>query len=100
MIPTTIGGPESGPTLFSGSQGGHRVSFGSVFDALFGQGENNETVEMVGMVVLLDQELYRYNNRGSGLSIWELSPKTLVFFIDAPMKMSQHGWQRCLNFPI
>ena len=46
------------------------------------------TMEMVNMVILLDQELYNYNNRGSRHSIWESSPKTLLFFMDAPMRMS------------
>ena len=37
-----------------------------------------ETMKKMEMVVLLDGELYKYNNSGSQLSIWELSLKILL----------------------
>ena len=40
LIP--INGPTLGPTPFGGPQSNHRVSFGSVFDALSGQGGNDD----------------------------------------------------------
>ena len=53
----------------SRQQGSRRVLFGFVFDASLGQVETMDTMEMVEMVVLLDQELHKYSNRVSRLSI-------------------------------
>ena len=59
--------------------------------------EMMKIVEMVAMVVLLGQELYRYNRKEYQPSIWESSPKTLRYSMDGPMKIFQHGWLRSLT---
>ena len=45
-----------------------------------------ETMEMVEQLVPLEHKLHRYN-RGSRLSIWESSPKTLHSSTGVPMRM-------------
>ena len=94
VSPIPMSGPTLGPTPFGGPQGNRRVLFGSVL--MRRQVKNKITMVIMEMVEQWDQELYRYNRRVQRLSIWESSPKTLRYFMDGPMKMSQRGWRRFL----
>ena len=76
------------PTPFSGPQGSHHVSFGSVFHASLGQGGNNKNNGNDRNGGTVGLRIAQAQQQGSRLSIWELSTKTVLFFMDVEMKMS------------
>ena len=69
MTPIPMSGPTLGPTPLGDPQGNRRVSFGLCLMRRQDKVEMVTIMEMMAMVELLDQEMYRYNRREYQLSI-------------------------------